>query len=143
MTNTASVFLLTELCLVCFSLLLPFVFLIPSRSLDKPSVYVLLYVLFLKMSFVSGMLTGVQFPLATRLHLRRSSTAGSNQEMGKTNLAHTAGLLYGGDLLGSLIESVLLLPSLGLKITCFILETIKGGSFILVLLHARYANKQR
>jgi len=54
-----------------------------------------------------------------------------------------AGLLYGGDLLGSLIESVLLLPSLGLKITCFILETIKGGSFILVLLHARYANKQR
>jgi spermidine synthase len=142
--NAATVFLLTDLCLVCFSLLLPFVFLIPSRSLDNYSVYVLLYVLFLTMSFVSGMLTGVQFPLATKLHFRRFSTADSNQNTRQTNLAHTAGLLYGADLLGGyfggLIGGVLLLPILGLKVTCFILGMIKGGSFILVLLYTRIWN---
>ncbi len=147
MADAASVFLLTELCLVCFSLLLPFVFLIPSRSLDQPAVYVLLYLLFLTMSFASGMLTGVQFPLATKLHLRRSSTAGSNQDTRETKLAHTAGLLYGADLVGGyfggLIGGVLLLPILGLKVTCFILGMIKGGSSVLVLLYVIYAKKKR
>jgi spermidine synthase len=144
MADAATVFLLTELCLVCFPFVLPFVFLILSRSLENPSVYVLLYLLFLTMSFVSGMLTGVQFPLATKLHLRRSSTVVSIQDTGETNLAHTAGLLYGADLFGGyfggLIGGVFLLPILGLKITCFILGMIKGGSFILVLLYTRIRN---
>ena len=147
MSNTVSVFLVTELCLVCFSLLLPFVFLIPARSLDSPSVYVLLYVLFLTMSFTSGVLTGVQFPLAIKLHLHRTLRTGSNHDTGETKLAHTVGLLYGADLLGGyfggLIGGVLLLPILGLKVICFILGMIKVGSFVLVLLYAMYSKKRR
>jgi len=145
-TNHAAVFLLTELCLVCFSVLLPFVFLIPSRSLEKQSVYVLLYALFLLMSFVSGVLIGAQFPLATKMHLGDVSTPGSNRNRG--GVAHTAGLLYGADLFGGyfggLIGAVALLPILGLKSSCFILALIKGGSFFLILLYTvrQYAGKR-
>jgi spermidine synthase len=132
--DAASLMLLSELCLVFFSLLLPFVFLLPSGSLEKPLAYVFLYLLFLSASFVSGVLTGVQFPLAASLHLRRSSPLG-----GGGGLAHTAGLLYGADLLGGyfggLIGGVALLPILGLKLTCFVLAMIKAGSFVLVFLY--------
>jgi len=155
MKGAAPAFLISELCLVGFSFLLPFAFMVPSRSLDKPSVYLLLYALFLSMSFVSGALTGVQFPLAAGLHLgggpetgRRRRNAGkavhtaedSNRETGETAPAHTAGLLYGADLLGGffggLIGGVFLLPILGLKSTCFILGMIKGSSLLLNLLYA-------
>ncbi len=103
-------FLITELCFICFAVFLPFVFLIPSRYIEKQAVYVLLYAVFLTMSFLSGVLIGFQFPLAARIHLSTSSRKGS--------LGHTAGLLYGADLLGGyfggLIGGVLLLPVLGL-----------------------------
>lgn len=144
MTNIASAFLISELCLVGFSLLLPFAFMIPSRSLDKPSVYLLLYALFLSMSFVSGVLTGIQFPLATSLHLGGTSETGQRKRRIAGKPAHTAGLLYGADLLGGyfggLIGGVILLPILGLKNTCFILGMIKGSSLFLNLL---YAGKRR
>jgi spermidine synthase len=137
-------FLISELCLVCFSLVLPFAFMIPSRSLDKPSVYLLLYALFLSMSFVSGVLTGVQFPLAVSLHLGGTSETKSMRRRIAGEPAHTAGLLYGADLLGGyfggLIGGVILLPILGLKNTCFILGMIKGSSLFLNLL---YAGKRR
>jgi spermidine synthase len=123
---------------------LPFAFMIPSRSLDKPSVYLLLYALFLSMSFVSGVLTGVQFPLAVSLHLGGTSETKSMRRRIAGEPAHTAGLLYGADLLGGyfggLIGGVILLPILGLKNTCFILGMIKGSSLFLNLL---YAGKRR
>jgi spermidine synthase len=121
---------------VGFSLLLPFVFMIPSRSLHRPSVYALLYALFLAMSFASGGLTGLQFPLATDLHLRGLS----GNQTGRGTVARTAGLLYASDLLGGyfggLIGGVVLLPILGLKESCFILAMIKGSSLLLSLQRA-------
>jgi len=126
-------FLITELCFICFAILLPFVFLIPSQYIEKQAVYVFLYIIFLTMSFLSGVLIGFQFPLATKIHLSISSREGS--------LGHTAGLLYGADLLGGyfggLIGGVLLLPILGLKESCFILAMIKGSSFIFFLLSTK------
>jgi spermidine synthase len=126
-------FLITELCFICFSFLLPFVFSIPFHHLEKTSIYVLLYVVFLTMSFLSGVLIGFQFPLATKIYLRAPSTEGI--------LGKTAGLLYGADLFGGffggLLGGVLLLPILGLKESCFMMAIIKISSFLLFLLFTK------
>ncbi|UCF95787.1 MAG: hypothetical protein JSV89_11435 [Spirochaetaceae bacterium] len=161
MKSPATPFLISELCLVSFSILLPFVFIIPSRSLEQPIVYLLLYALFLSMSFTSGALTGLQFPLATRLHLEGASRARSIRRVKRERgaafdaqqgeqlaaVTHTAGLLYASDLLGGylggLIGGVLLLPILGLKHSCFILAMIKGSSLLLNLQHTLRTGKRR
>ena len=128
-----SLFLTSELCIIFFSLLLPFVFFVPSRYLEKTSIYILLYAVFLTMSFLSGVLVGLQFPLATKIYLATPSRRGT--------FSQTAGLLYGADLLGGffggLFGGVLLLPILGLKESCFTMAIIKGSSFILFLLFAK------
>jgi spermidine synthase len=126
-------FLTSELCIIFFSLLLPFVFFVPSQYLEKTSVYILLYAAFLTMSFLSGVLVGLQFPLATKIYLATPSR-------GRT-FSQTAGLLYGADLLGGffggLFGGVLLLPILGLKESCFTMAMIKVSSFILFLLFTK------
>jgi len=128
-----SLFLTSELCLIFFSLLLPFVFSAPSQYLEKTSVYVLLYSAFLAMSFLSGVLVGLQFPLATKIYLATPSREGT--------VGQTAGLLYGADLLGGffggLFGGVLLLPILGLKESCFMMAMIKGSSFLLFFLFTK------
>jgi spermidine synthase len=130
----SSLFLKTELLIILFSLLLPFVFSIPSHHLEKHIVYVFLYVTFLVMSFLCGMLVGVQFPLATKIYL---GTYTSDRKLGQI-----AGLLYGADLLGGffggLLGGVLLLPVLGLKESCFMMAIIKGSSFVLFLFFTRF-----
>ena len=129
----ASLFLKTELMIIGFSLILPFVLSIPSHALEKPVVYILLYTTFLTMSFLCGALVGLQFPLATKIYLRFSSTEGT--------LGQTAGLLYGADLFGGffggLFGGVLFLPILGLKGSCFMMAAIKGSSFVLFLLFTK------
>ena len=114
-------------------MILPFVFLIPSRYIEKQTVHVLLYTVFLTMSFLSGLLVGLQFPVATKIHLSIRSN--------ERSLGHTAGLLYGADLLGGyfggLIGGVLLPPVLGLRESCFIVAMIKGSSLLLFLLFTK------
>ncbi len=81
------------------------------------------------MSFLSGAWIGLQFPLATRIYL------GAHEKRG--TLGHTAGLLYGADLLGGflggLFGGILLLPILGLKQSCFMTAMIKISSLVLLL----------
>ena len=124
-------FLTTELCLILFSLALPFVLIIPSRAIEGETYSGLYYAIFLLMSFFSGVLIGLQFPLASQLLL--------DANRGEKGLGHTAGLLYGADLLGGyfggLIGGVGLLPILGLKHTCFILAMIKGSSLVIYVLN--------
>lgn len=128
--NDSILFLKTELLIIFFSLLLPFVLSIPSHHLEKTIVYVLLYIAFLTMSFLCGVLVGLQFPLATKIYLNAYSKEGI--------VGQTAGLLYGADLFGGffggLLGGVLLLPILGLKETCFMMAMIKISSGILFLL---------
>jgi spermidine synthase len=106
------------------------VFSIPAPYLEKPAVSLLTYPVFLIMSFLSGAWIGLEFPLATKIYLGASEKV----EM----LGHTAGLLYGADLLGGflggLFGGILLLPILGLKQSCFMMAMIKISSGILFLL---------
>jgi spermidine synthase len=126
-------FLATELCIALFSVLLPFVFSIPAQYLGETAIYVLLYTLFLTMSFLSGALVGFQFPLANKIYLSATS--------GEGTFGEAAGLLYGADLFGGffggLFGGVLLLPILGLKESCFMMAIIKISSFLLILLFTR------
>jgi spermidine synthase len=126
-------FLAMEACIVVFSLLLPVVFSLSSSYLESSSRSVLLYAVFLSVSFVSGILIGAQFPLAGKIYLRSLSREAS--------LGPTAGLLYGADLFGGffggLFGGMLLLPVLGLVRACVIVAIIKLTSFTLFLLYVR------
>lgn len=125
-----SFFLWTECSIILFSLILPFVLTIPSHHLEKPAVYILLYGTFLFMSFLCGILVGLQFPLATKIYLKTRS--------GEKRIGHTAGLLYGADLVGGffggLLGGVLFLPVLGLKESCLMMAIIKLSSLALLLI---------
>ena len=122
-------FLKIEIGIILFSLLFPFVFFIPSQYTEKPAISLIMYILFLMMSFLSGVWMGLQFPLASKIYLNMSSR--------RDTLGHTAGLLYGADLLGGflggLFGGILLLPILGLKESCLIMAMIKSSSGILFL----------
>ncbi|MCX7973369.1 MAG: fused MFS/spermidine synthase [Candidatus Aminicenantes bacterium] len=126
-------FLITEIALILFAFLLPFLLTIPSAHLEKQAVDDLLYMSFLIMSFLCGALVGFQFPLATKLFL-------INQER-ENKVSSTAGLLYGADLfggfLGGLFGGVLFLPILGLNESCFLMALVKITSFFLILLLTR------
>jgi spermidine synthase len=123
-------FLKTEIAIILFSVLFPFVFLVPSHHLENRGAYFILYGAVLVMSFLSGMSIGFQFPLANKIYLSSDSAKGM--------LGQTAGLLYGADLFGGffggLFGGVLFLPILGLKETCFIMAIIKISSGMLFFL---------
>jgi spermidine synthase len=123
-------FLKTEICIIFFAFLFPFVFSIPSQYLEKTVLSLLVYPLFLIMSFFSGACIGLQFPLASKIYLALPGKEGT--------LGHTAGLLYGADLLGGflggLFGGILLLPILGLKESCFMMAMIKISSLVLLLI---------
>jgi spermidine synthase len=119
-----------EIVIILYALLFPFVFSIPSEYLEKPAISLLVYFVFLIMSFLSGAGIGFQFPLATKIYLATPSSKGV--------FGYTAGLLYGADLLGGflggLFGGILLLPILGLKQSCFMIGMIKISSGILFFL---------
>jgi spermidine synthase len=123
-------FLKIEMAIILFSFLFPFVFSIPSQYLEAPAVSLLIYPVFLIMSFLSGAWIGLQFPLATKIYL-------CTPTKGET-FGHTAGLLYGADLLGGflggLFGGILLLPILGLRESCFMMAMIKISSLVLLLI---------
>ncbi len=123
-------FLKTELLIALYSLLLPFVFFVPSHHIENRTIYFLLYSTFLLMSFSSGIFIGLQFPLAAKIYMSLHKE--------KKSLGQTAGLLYGADLfggfIGGLLGGVVLLPVLGLKNTGFLMTMIKGSSALLFLL---------
>lgn len=118
-------FLKLELAIILFSLILPAVFLILRPYLDQPGVSFALQIIFLLLSFISGLLIGAEFPLASKIYLDKSP-----------DLGKTAGLLYSADLfggwIGGIIGGVVLLPVLGLLETCILVFILKVGSFLIL-----------
>ncbi len=123
-----------ELVIIVFSGVLPAIFLFFSPYLDRPAIFSLFRVIFLVLSFLSGLLIGAQFPLAIKIYLKRSP-----------DLSGTAGLLYGADLaggwMGGLLGGVLLLPVLGLVKTCTAVVLLKMTS-LLILIASAVLNKE-
>jgi spermidine synthase len=114
-----------ELLIISFSVGFPFIFHAVHSFLGSPDAFFFFRMLFLVISFISGLLIGSQFPLANKLYLRDS-----------TSLSRTAGLLYASDLLGGwfggIVGAVVLLPVLGLTGTCITVGLLKLTSFIVI-----------
>jgi spermidine synthase len=123
--NCLKIFTRIELAIICFSVGSPFIFFAANAYLGSPDKFFLFRLLFLVISFISGLLIGSQFPLANTLYLRNN-----------TSLTKTAGLLYASDLLGGwfggIIGAVVLLPVLGLVGTCITVGLLKLTSFIVI-----------
>jgi len=123
--NCFKVFKIIELAIICFCIAFPFVFLAMPTYPGNSEVSVLFKILFLTLSFISGFLTGSQFPLANKLYLNK-----------RRSLSQTAGLLYASDLLGGwfggIVGAVVLLPVLGLTGTCLTVALLKVTSFAVI-----------
>ena len=117
-------FLVTELAIISFAVAFPVLFLVVP-TLSDPAAFPYFKILFLTVSFISGFLTGSQFPLANKLYLEKSGS-----------LSQTAGWLYAADLLGGwfggIVGAVVLLPVLGLAGTCMAVGLLKLTSFVFV-----------
>jgi spermidine synthase len=123
--NRFALFTSIELAIIGFSLGCPLVVLGANECLGSPDRFFLFRLLFLVVSFVSGLPLGSQFPLANKLYHRNS-----------TSRTRTAGLLYASDLLGGwfggIVGAVVLLPILGLVGTCVTVGLLKLTSLIVL-----------
>ncbi len=119
-----------EIILLVFALLLPFVFLHAGSLLAYTWFDYALRMVFLLLSFFSGILVGAEFPLANNEYLRISP-----------DLSGTAGLLYSADLmggwLGGMVGAVVLLPVLGLFQTVLVLVVLKTCSLSLLVFSSK------
>ncbi len=124
--NCFKFFIKIDLAMICFSIALPFIFHAVHAYLFSPGVFFFFRMLFLVISFISGILIGSQFPLANMLYLRYSKS-----------LSNTAGLLYAFDLLGGwfggIVGAIVFLPVLGLTGTCITVGLLKLTSFIVLI----------
>ena len=115
-----------EYALIIFALLLPWIFIWSGNLLVYAWFDYLLRAIFLLLSFVSGMLVGVEFPLANKEYLGLSP-----------RLSGTAGWLYSADLLGGwlggMLGAVVLLPVMGLVETAMVIILVKLSSIIMLM----------
>ncbi len=106
--------------LFCIALLLLSFSVEPAANESLSSIRVMFFFLL----FVSGLLTGFEFPLANRIY-----QAGS--------IGRTAGMLYSADLfggwVGGLVGGIVFLPVLGLSGSCIVLVALKMSSILLLL----------
>ena len=115
-----------EFSLIIYALLIPLVFKSLSLQIDKTLIFLAVQVLFPLLTIIIGVITGLEFPLATKICLK---------ELG--GVEYTAGILYALDLIGacigSLLSSVLFMPLLGLTNTCLVLALLNTATLILLL----------
>jgi len=117
-------FALIEFILVAFVLIMAGVI---TRGF-LPGYYTVLA--FILLFLISGILMGLEFPLASRLYLETQKEVGA-----------TAGILYASDLMGGwlagILGGVILLPVLGLFNTCLVIVLFKLSSLIPLLSNYR------
>ncbi len=83
--------------------------------------------IFITLFFISGLLLGLEFPLAGKIYLGEKRGIGS-----------AAGILYGADLVGGWVAGIcggiILLPVVGLFNTCLVIIMLKLSSLFLLIL---------
>ncbi len=118
--NSLSLFVKLEAAIVLFSYLSA---LIITRFLGYTNFSALI---FMALFFISGLLIGLEFPLATKMYLED-----------KRQVGFTSGLLYFSDLIGGwlagVVGAVVFLPILGLFNTCMVIIFLKLSSLLLLI----------
>jgi spermidine synthase len=126
--NSLSLFVKLEAVIVLFSYLAA---LIITRFLGYTNFSALI---FMALFFISGLLIGLEFPLATKMYLG---------ERGQVGLV--AGLLYFSDLIGGwlagIVGAVVFLPVLGLFNTCMVIIFLKLSSLLLLVIFSKRLTK--
>ncbi len=123
-----------EMLILLFALVLPWIFTFSAPLLVHPWFDLLLRIMFLLLSFLSGLLVGAEFPLANREYLKMSGDIGG-----------TAGLLYSADLwggwIGGILGGVVLLPVLGLVQSSLVIVMFKASGLAMLLFAVRRSSK--
>lgn len=120
--NSLSLFVKLELMIILFSYL-AVIIIINSAMLKQQ----LLLSFFAALFLISGMLAGLEFPLAAKMYLDKS-----NKQVGTAS-----GVLYFCDLMGGwvagMVGGVVLLPVLGLFNCCLVIIALKLSSLVVLL----------
>jgi len=124
--NRLSLLIKFEGAVLLYSICLPFLLISFHLYLWKSWVFSSVQVLLLLLSIISGVLVGVEFPLANKIYLK-----GINEVGFVASRLYTADLI--GACLGALIVSVVMVPVLGILSTGIFIITINLTSFILVI----------
>jgi len=122
--NSLSLFIKLEAAIILFSYL---VALIITRFLGFANFSTLIFIV---LFFISGLLMGLEFPLATKMYLED-----------KRQVGFTSGLLYFSDLIGGwlagIVGAVVFLPILGLFNTCMVIIFLKLSSLLLLVIFSK------
>ncbi len=117
-----------ELLLVLYAAVFPVVLILLHSYINVSSVFRSAPALLLLLNMITGLLVGMEFPLANRIYLSSQSEA--------DELSRAAGTLYASDLVGAwsgaMIASVILIPVLGVLNTCVLVAFLKLTSLILL-----------
>ncbi|UCD85129.1 MAG: spermine synthase [Deltaproteobacteria bacterium] len=126
--SSLPLFLRLELLLVLYGAVFPTVLILLHSYMDVPSVFQSAPAFLLLLNMVTGLLVGMEFPLANRIYLSSPPEA--------EHLSRVAGTLYASDLVGAwsgaMIASVILIPVLGVLKTCGLVIFLKLTSLILL-----------
>jgi len=124
--NRLSLLIKFEGAVLLYSICLPFLLISFHLNLWKSWVFSSVQVFLLLLSLISGVLVGVEFPLANKIYLKDINEVGF-----VASRLYTADLI--GACLGALIVSVVMVPVLGILSTGIFIITINLTSFILVI----------
>jgi len=124
--GTKKTFLLTQVSIVIYPLILPIVFLVFARFRGDFSNFVGSNIIFPLLPVIPGIIGGFQFPLANKLLTGERETKGTS-----------AGKTYGFDLIGScigaLLVSIFLIPVIGIPNTCFQVSVLNFAGLLLIV----------
>lgn len=123
--NNYRFLLYSELLVILFSVILPVSLIFLSNC------SITLYMGFLLLSLISGVVVGMQFPLVNNMNILKYGSS----------VSRSFGLLYAYDLLGGwfggMISAVVLLPVLGIFNSCIIIIAIKMCTFCSLIIWRR------
>ena len=129
--NALNILIQSNLLLCILLSLLPVILYWLSALGDKTLSQLGANIIFPTLSFIAGLISGVQFPSVNKIYLENRDAQGQ-----------VAGLTYGVDLLGSclgaLLTGIFLVPVLGINWSCFVIAAINFSvSAILILCRIR------
>jgi len=117
----------TQVAIFIYPLILPILFWVFSAAKSESLFFLGSNLIFPFLAIVPGFIGGFQFPLANSLYMNKR----------KARVGQSAGLTYGLDLfgscLGAILTSVILIPIVGIPMTCLLVAGLNLAGLVLLL----------